>query len=206
ISLFFSSLSPPPRSTLFPYTTLFRSQNTITGRVVSSEDNLGIPGVNVLIKEVPGVGAVTDMEGNYSINAPSDATLVYSYIGFKTVERKINNQSEINIIMDIDSQTLEEVVIVGYGEQKKEAVVASIVEVGGEVLERTGGVSSIGSALTGNVPGVITSASTGMPGEEEPRILIRGQSTWNSSEPLILVDGVERPMSSVAISSVESIS
>lgn len=181
-------------------------QNTITGRVVSSEDNLGIPGVNVLIKEVPGVGAVTDMEGNYSINAPSDATLVYSYIGFKTVERKINNQSEINIIMDIDSQTLEEVVIVGYGEQKKEAVVASIVEVGGEVLERTGGVSSIGSALTGNVPGVITSASTGMPGEEEPRILIRGQSTWNSSEPLILVDGVERPMSSVAISSVESIS
>src|SRR5690606_30041708 len=68
-------------------------QSTITGRVVSSEDNLGIPGVNVLIKEVPGVGAVTDMEGNYSINAPSDATLVYSYIGFRTVERKINDQS-----------------------------------------------------------------------------------------------------------------
>lgn len=181
-------------------------QRTITGRVISAEDNLGVPGVNILVKDVPGVGAVTDMEGNYSIEAPSEATLVFSYIGFKTVERKIGDQSVINVALELDSQTLEEVIIVGYGKQKREAVVASIVEVGGEVLERTGGVSNIGSALTGNVPGVVTSASTGMPGEEEPRIQIRGQSTWNGSEPLILVDGVERPMSSVAISSVESIS
>ncbi|MGW1454877.1 SusC/RagA family TonB-linked outer membrane protein [Salegentibacter agarivorans] len=181
-------------------------QQTIRGTVTSSEDNLGIPGVNILVKEVPNLGAVTDMEGNYTIEAPADATLVFSFIGYKTIERKVNDQSEINVIMDPDQDALEEVVIVGYGEQKRETVVASIAEVSGDVLERAGGVTNIGAALTGNVPGVITSASTGMPGEEDPRILIRGQSTWNDSSPLILVDGVERPMSSVAISSVESIS
>ena len=74
------------------------------------------------------------------------------------------------------------------------------------MLERAGGVSDIGSALTGNLPGVITSSSSGMPGDEDPKIVIRGVSSWNSSDPLILVDGIERPMSSVDIHSVQSIS
>ena len=76
----------------------------------------------------------------------------------------------------------------------------------GKVLERAGGVSDIGSALTGNLPGVITSSSSGMPGDEDPKIVIRGVSSWNSSDPLVLVDGIERPMSSVDIHSVQSIS
>lgn len=97
-------------------------------------------------------------------------------------------------------------VIVGYGKQKKESIVGAIVQTSGKDLERAGGVSSIGAALTGNVPGVVTTSSTGMPGEEDPKIIIRGQSSWNNSEPLVLVDGIERPMSSVDISSVESIS
>ena len=181
-------------------------QISISGTITSSEDNLGIPGVNVFVKEVPNLGAVTDMDGNYSITAPGDATLVFSFIGYKTVERKIGGRTEINLVMDPDQDALQEVIIVGYGQQKKESVVASIAAVDGETLERTGGVTNIGSALTGNVPGVVTTASTGMPGQEDPRILIRGQSTWNNAGPLILVDGVERPMSSVAIGSVESIS
>jgi len=73
------------------------------------------------------------------------------------------------------------------------------------VLERAGGVSNIGAALTGNVPGLITSQSTGLPGEEDPQIIIRGRSTWNNSNPLVLVDGVERPMTSVDIGSVETV-
>ena len=75
-----------------------------------------------------------------------------------------------------------------------------------KTLERAGGVTSLGSALTGSLPGVITSASSGMPGAEDPQIIIRTQSSWNNSEPLILVDGIEREMSSVDISSVENIS
>ncbi len=76
----------------------------------------------------------------------------------------------------------------------------------GEVLQRAGGVSSLGAALTGNLPGVITVATQGTPGAEDPKIYIRGQSTWNNSDPLVLVDGIERPMNSVDIGSVETIS
>ena len=108
--------------------------------------------------------------------------------------------------MEDDSQQLEEVVVVGYGQQKKASVVGSITQTSGKTLERAGGVSSLGAALTGNLPGVITSSSTGMPGEEDPQIIIRTKSSWNNSEPLVLVDGVEREMSSVDISSVENIS
>jgi TonB-linked SusC/RagA family outer membrane protein len=181
-------------------------QQTVKGTVTSSEDKLGMPGVNIMVKGVLNFGAVTDMEGNYTINAPADATLVFSYLGYKTIEKKVNDQTEVNVIMDPDQDALDEIVIIGYGEQKRVSVVAAISQTSGEVLERTGNVPNLGSALAGNVPGVITTSSTGMPGAEDPRIYIRGQSTWNNSSPLILVDGVERPMSSVAISSVESIS
>ncbi len=85
-------------------------------------------------------------------------------------------------------------------------MVGAITQTTGQVLERAGGISDIATALTGNLPGVITTASSGMPGEEEPKIVIRGASSWNSSDPLVLVDGIERPMSSVDISSVQSIS
>jgi TonB-dependent SusC/RagA subfamily outer membrane receptor len=98
------------------------------------------------------------------------------------------------------------VVVVGYGKQKKLGVVAAISQTTGKVLERAGGVSNIGSALTGNVPGLITNASTGLPGAEDPQIIIRGISSWNSRDPLVLVDGVERQMNSVDIASVETIS
>src|SRR5690606_30930985 len=101
---------------------------------------------------------------------------------------------------------IEETIVVGYGTQKKETVVGAITQTTGKVLERAGGVSSVGAALTGNVPGVVTTASTGMPGEEDPRIVIRGRSTWNNTDPLIMVDGVERPLSSVDIGSIESVS
>ncbi len=96
--------------------------------------------------------------------------------------------------------------MVGYGKQKKQSLVGAISQVKGDVLQRTGGVSSLGAALTGNLPGVITVATQGTPGGEDPKIYIRGQSTWNNSDPLILVDGIERPMNSVDIGSVETIS
>lgn len=182
-------------------------QIRIRGQVVSSEDGLGIPGANVVVKDVPGLGTVTDMDGKYEIEVPStEVVLVFSYIGFVTVERSAGSGPEINITMTPDETQLDEVVVIGYGKQKKASVVAAVAQTKGEVLERAGGVSNIGAALTGNVPGVVTSASTGMPGEEDPEILIRGTSTWNNSSPLILVDGIERPMTSVDIGSVESIS
>ncbi|MDT0685026.1 SusC/RagA family TonB-linked outer membrane protein [Autumnicola psychrophila] len=183
-------------------------QQTISGIVTSSEDNLGLPGVNVIVKGTS-IGTITDMEGFYEITVPESATtLTFSFVGFQTLEREIGNDSEINVVMETDQSALEEVVIVGYGTQKKETVVGAVSQTNSEVLERTGGVSDIGAALTGALPGLVTSASTGIPGGETPQIVIRGQNSWNGTSPLILVDGVERPgfFTNMSISSVESIS
>lgn len=171
-------------------------------------DGTGEPliGATVKVKGNAGVGAVSDFDGNFIISVPSEnSTLVFTYVGMKTKEVKIGKKREFKITLE-DDNAIGEVVVVGYGQQKKASVVGAITQTTGKVLERAGGVSDIGSALTGNLPGVITSSSSGMPGDEDPKIVIRGVSSWNSSDPLILVDGIERPMSSVDIHSVQSIS
>ena len=184
-----------------------QQQTTISGTVLSETDGLPIPGVNVLVKGVSGMGTVTDFDGNFTLNVPSsESVLVFSFVGFQTIERRVGTNTSFTIQLKTDETSLEEVVVIGYGQQKKESVVAAIAQASGEDLERAGNVPNVGSALAGNVPGVITTASTGLPGAEDPRIYIRGQSTWNDSSPLVLVDGIERPMNTVAISSVESIS
>ncbi|WP_207533967.1 SusC/RagA family TonB-linked outer membrane protein [Desertivirga arenae] len=149
----------------------------------------------------------TNAKGEFSFNVPIDAkSLIVTYVGMIAQEVNIGSDNYVKVIMKDDLTKLNEVVVVGYGTQKKASVVAAIAQTTGKVLERAGGVSSIGAALTGNVPGVVTTASTGMPGDEDPEILIRGRSTWNNTSPLILVDGIERPMTSVDIGSVESVS
>ena len=171
-------------------------------------DGTGEPliGATVKVKGSAGVGAVTDFDGNFKIDVPSEnSTLVFTYVGMKTKEVKVGKKREFKLILE-DDNAIGEVVVVGYGQQKKASVVGAITQTTGKVLERAGGVSDIGSALTGNLPGVITSSSSGMPGDEDPKIVIRGVSSWNSSDPLVLVDGIERPMSSVDIHSVQSIS
>ena len=171
-------------------------------------DGTGEPliGATVKVKGSAGVGAVSDFDGNFSIDVPSEnSTLVFTYVGMKTKEVKIGKKRDFKLTLE-DDNAIGEVVVVGYGQQKKASVVGAITQTTGKVLERAGGVSDIGSALTGNLPGVITSSSSGMPGDEDPKIVIRGVSSWNSSDPLVLVDGIERPMSSVDIHSVQSIS
>lgn len=181
----------------------------VKGKVVNSDGNESLPGVNIVIKGTT-AGTVTDINGEYFIEVPSpESVLVFTYIGFVTIESPVGQQSIINIAMTFDVKMLGEVVVIGYGEQKKATVVGAVTQTSGEVLKRTGGVSNVGSALTGNLPGLITMSSSGMPGDENPQIFIRGRSTWNNnSAPLILVDGVERPefFNTMDIGSVESIS
>ena len=177
----------------------------VKGHVVdgSGEELIG---ATVKIKGNPNAGTITDMDGNFMISVPSESSvLVVTYVGMNTQEVKVGKKREFKITL-ADDNSLGEVVVVGYGQQKKASVVGSITQTTGEVLERAAGVSDIGAALTGNLPGVTTMQGNGMPGEEEPQIIIRGSSSWNNSDPLVLVDGIERPMSSVDISSVESIS
>ena len=169
-------------------------------------DGYPVIGGGVALKGSETVGTVTDLDGNFTLAVPGDnAVLVVSFIGMETVEVPVS-RSEMRIVLNDDSLMLEETIVVGYGQQKKASVVGAITQTTGEVLERAAGVTSVGAALTGNLPGVVTTQSTGMPGEEDPKITIRSGSSWNGNDPLVLVDGIERPMTSVDISSVESIS
>ena len=180
---------------------------TVSGNV---SDQTGEPliGATVSLKGDAKVATITDFDGNFSLNVPNarSAVLVISYVGMVTQEVAVGGKSSVKVVMQDDSNMLEETVIVGYGQQKKASVVGAITQTTGEVLERAAGITDIGAALTGNLPGVVTMASSGMPGEEEPKIVIRGVTSWNNSDPLVLVDGIERPMSSVDIQSVASIS
>lgn len=179
---------------------------TVKGTVFDSTGETVI-GASVVVKGNTSIGTISDIDGNFVLTVPNEnAILVVSFVGMKSQEIKADATKLIKVTLQDDSQQLEEVVVVGYGQQKKASVVGSITQTSGKTLERAGGVSSLGAALTGNLPGVITSTSTGMPGEEDPEIIIRTKSSWNNSEPLVLVDGIEREMSSVDISSVESIS
>lgn len=181
------------------------SAQTVSGSVKDSS-GVALSGATIKVKGTA-IATTTDSAGNFKITLPSkDKTLLVSYVGMDEVEVNVGDQSIIEVRLGVARTTLEDVVIVGYGRQRKESVVGAITQTTGKVLQRAGGVSNIGAALTGNVPGVITVQGTGMPGAEDPLIFIRGQGTWNSAGPLILVDGIERPMAGVDIGSVESIS
>ncbi len=185
---------------------IYVQQRTVTGRVIDQDNNEGLPGVNILVRGTT-TGTVTDVDGNFRVDVPSsEAVLVFSSIGYAAQEIVVGQNSIINVTMASDVFSLSEIVVVGYGEQKKESIVGAITQTSGEVLQRAGGVSNVGAALTGNLPGVVTMSSSGMPGEEDPMILIRAASSWNNREPLVLVDGVERPMRGVDLNAVESIS
>ncbi len=171
-----------------------QQKNTIVGAVVR------VKGTNTSLQ--------TNSKGEFSVSV-SDANpvLVISYVGMTTQEVSVGSKDFINVSLKENVSQLGEVVVtVAYGQQKKQSVVGAIVQTDSKTLERTGGVSSLGAALTGNLPGVVTTSSTGIPGGEDPQILIRARSTWNNASPLILVDGVERSINNVDIASVATVS
>ena len=183
-----------------------QNAGTVKGVVVDATGETVI-GASVVLKSDKTQGTITDLDGNFSLRLPSrESTLVISYVGMITQEVKATVGQTLHIVLEEDNAQLEEVIVVGYGQQRKASVVGAITQTSGKTLERAAGISNVAQALTGNLPGVITNQSDGMPGEEEPQIVIRGSSTWNNSAPLVLVDGIERPMSSVDMGSVENIS
>ena len=178
---------------------------TVSGNIVDGT-NTPMLGVSIQVKGTT-IGTISDINGNFSLSVPGDAkTLVFSFVGMATQEVAIGNQTQFSITLLESAIGLGEVIVVGYGSQKKESIVGAIVQTTSEQLEKTGGVSNLAQALTGQLPGVTTIQYDGEPGADDPRILIRAQGTWNNSQPLILVDGVERKMNDIDISEVVTIS
>ena len=179
---------------------------TITGRVIDEKTGQPLADVTVKVKGTT-IATVTLSDGTYKIEAPGDnAVLVFTYVSYDPVERTVGRRTVHNITLKEKANGLSEVIVVGFGQQKKESVIGSIAQVSGKVLERTGGVTSLGAALTGNIPGLVTTATTGMPGEENPNILIRAQTSFNGSAPLVLIDNIKRSLNDIDINSVATIS
>ena len=182
----------------------------ITG-VITDKAGDPLPGTTVIIKGTT-TGVVSDIDGRFSINVPNrDVVLLFSFMGFATQEISIGDRTNIEVTLIEAGIEIEELVVVGYGVQKKESVVGSIVQTTGKDLRQSGNVTDLKQALTGRLPGVTTIVASGEPGGYEDggsatAIYIRGQNSWNNSQPLILVDGVERKMENVDVNEVESIS
>jgi len=164
---------------------------TVKGKVSDAKGE-GLPGVSIRLKGA-NIGTTTDMNGNYSITLPDgNGVLIFTYIGFTSKEVQVNNQATINVTMADDSKTLEEVVVVGYGTQKKKDITGSVAIVNTSEMKKVSS-NDVGQLLQGRTPGV-TVTSDGQPGAF-PQVKLRGISTFNNSDPLYVIDGV--PISGV---------
>ena len=184
------------------------SVSQITG-VVVDELNEPMIGVNITIKDNPGLGAITDMNGRYKIKANGYEVLCFSYIGYDKQEIPIKDRQVINVQMTpSEKNVLDEVTVTGTGIQKKATVTGAITTVNVNTLKHAGGGNiSINNTLAGNVAGVIAMQTSGEPGKDTSEFWIRGISTFGASQKaLILVDGFEREMSELNIEDIESFS
>ena len=179
-------------------------QKTISGTVIG-DDNVPIPGASIVVKGTT-LGTVTDFDGKFTLKIPATAnTLVFAFVGLISKEIPVGTGAVYNVTLSTSTIGVEEVVVVGYGIQKKESVVGAITQVNNASLMRSGS-SNVTNAITGKLSGVLTIQQTGEPGAANSEIVIRGLSSWNGSAPLVLVDGVERDFNSLDPNEINTIS
>jgi len=178
------------------------SAKTISGTVVSSTDNEPLIGATVQLEGVQG-GTITDFEGNFKIEANEGQTLVVSYIGYITKKVKVGGASVLNITLDEDKASLDEVVVIGYGVQKKKLVTGATVQVKGDDIAKLNTTNPL-QAMQGQTPGVNIASTSGQPGSNM-KVQIRGLGTVGNSEPLYLIDGIGGDISTLNPADIESI-
>ena len=179
------------------------AQNIRVEGQVKDEKGEPMIGVSVVI-EGSGTGVVTDLDGNFILPSVSQkATLEFSYIGY--VSQKQKPSRSMSITMQPDLQSLEEVVVIAYGQQKKVTITGAVSAVGGEELLKAP-VANVANALQGKLPGISVVQHSGMPGDDAPTIRVRGTGSLNSADPLVLVDGVERPFGQLDPNEIQDIS
>ncbi|WP_188620687.1 SusC/RagA family TonB-linked outer membrane protein [Flavobacterium suaedae] len=165
-----------------------QAQNTVSG-VVSDDQGMTIPGVNVTIKGSTAPGIATNIDGEYSISVPDGATLVFSYIGFANQEVKVNGREVINVTLEENAQTLEEVVVIGYGTQRKDDVNSAVSTIRTKDIENLKQ-TTVDQMIQGKAAGVTVSNNSGQPGSAVS-IRVRGTTSISgTNEPLYIIDGV----------------
>lgn len=162
----------------------------VTG-IVLDDEGQPLPGVTIMVKGDRSSSAATDFNGHFNIRIPSDGNqvLVFSYIGFKTQEVAVGSATTLKITMTAAPGSLQEVVVLGYSEQKKGNITGSVATVSGNELRQSAS-ANVSNSLVGRLPGLIAYQGSGQPGRDDSRLLIRGISTFNNASPLIVVDGI----------------
>ena len=176
----------------------------VTGKVTDS-NNEPLIGATVMVKGTQ-KGVLTDLEGNYQISAPAKSTLSFSYVGYSPEEVQVNGRNKINVILIDSSKDLNEVVVVGYGEQKKVNLTGSVASVNVADLQESRPMTNITQALAGQAAGVRVTMDNNQPGDDSNTIRIRGTGTLNNAAPLVIIDGVEGGISSVNPQDIEQMS
>ncbi len=181
-------------------------KHEVTGVVVDN-NGIALPGATISVKGSLSMGgALTDLDGNFAFGVPEGSTLLVQFIGFNDFEMVVNKAvNGLRIVLEEQRNELDEVIVVGYGVQRKESVVGAISQVGSDALENAG-TTNLTNALAGKLSGVMTFQESGQPGNNNSTIFIRGLSSWNGSSPLVMVDGVERDFSTIDPNEVQSIS
>ena len=184
---------------------LLQAQDLSVNGKVSGTDGQGIPGVSITVQGTQR-GTITKADGSYDLSAAPTATLVFSFVGYVNQAIPINNRSTINITLAEDTKALEEVVVVGYGTQKKVNLTGSVETIKGEQIARQPVVQT-SQALTGLAPGLTVIQNSGQPGQDDGALRIRGLGSLGASNNvLVLVDGVEADINRIDAGDIESIS
>lgn len=193
-----------------------QQQIKVSGKITDSATKEGIPGANVVVKGTTN-GVVTDMDGNYTLSVPDrNSIIVFSFVGYDSQEIQVNNKTNIDVALVSSMTDLDEVVVVGYGTQKRANVVGAVASVSGDKLQAIPAMN-VSNAISGLIPGMTVIQTTGEPGQGTPRLMVRGRTTVNSdnsrmsnrdeTKPLVVIDGVPgRSMDEIDPNDVESLS
>ena len=181
---------------------LLAQDKSLTGVVTSATDNTPLIGVSVQIKGTS-IGNITDLDGKFPIKVEKGQTLVFSYIGFKTQEIIVGNSAMLNVVLEEDNEVLDEVVVIGYGVQKKKLLTGATSQVKGESVAKLNTTNPL-QAMQGQLPGVSIASTSGQPGSDM-KVNIRGLGTIGNSGPLYLIDGVGGDITTLNPADIESI-
>lgn len=180
------------------------AQVNVRGKVVDQTGETLI-GVNVVVKNTH-LGTITDANGEFSLAVPnSNATLIFSYVGYSSQEIALEGRTYLDVILQQDTEQLEEIIVVGYGTQKKVSVTGSVAQIESkELLQAPSG--NISSALAGKLPGLTSLQTSGQPGYDGSSIRVRGLSTLGNSSATLIVDGVQRSFAQLDPNDIDKIS
>ncbi len=186
---------------------LFAQQTVnVRGKILDGGTNEPLLGATVIV-EGTNIGEMVGVNGEFSLNATSDQWLVFSFVGYANMRVSVADFMKNPVAkLTEESQKIEDIVVVGYGVQKKASSVASISQVSGDDLLVGGNITNVGDALQGKLNGVVAINKSGQPGNNNTELLIRGKSSWNGNSPLVLVDGIERSFNDVDMDEIASIS